>query len=252
MESALTSMFGYDRRKSIKADRCAPPPIGCGGIANTFRDELSRKEFAISGLCQKCQDSVFGTDEEPVAEPEPPPERYVAKPDEFVTEGCQMFSGQADAVSHRYHKYLGKSGNTWLVADAPNAAEHVYVTNNPQNTTSRSQGFEGFGGATLQMPLLDGTVFELHGGWHSNSDALFADTGIDVRDKYLTFVVLAKERDFTKDLSMRTILRGIVYKDAAPTLGKYDRYKDLIPLYPEARVYYSQSHGGSSSGYIDR
>jgi len=25
-----------------------------------FRDELSRKEFNISGLCQKCQDEMFG------------------------------------------------------------------------------------------------------------------------------------------------------------------------------------------------
>jgi len=25
-----------------------------------FRDELSRKEFKISGLCQKCQDATFG------------------------------------------------------------------------------------------------------------------------------------------------------------------------------------------------
>jgi len=25
-----------------------------------FRDELSRRESAISGLCQKCQDDVFG------------------------------------------------------------------------------------------------------------------------------------------------------------------------------------------------
>lgn len=24
-----------------------------------FKDELSRKEFAISGLCQRCQNSVF-------------------------------------------------------------------------------------------------------------------------------------------------------------------------------------------------
>lgn len=27
---------------------------------NEFRDELSLKEFKISGLCQKCQDSFFG------------------------------------------------------------------------------------------------------------------------------------------------------------------------------------------------
>lgn len=35
----------------------------CGKIINTsdeFRDELSRKEYSISGLCQNCQDAVFG------------------------------------------------------------------------------------------------------------------------------------------------------------------------------------------------
>lgn len=26
-----------------------------------FRDELSRKEYKISGMCQKCQDDFFGT-----------------------------------------------------------------------------------------------------------------------------------------------------------------------------------------------
>lgn len=25
-----------------------------------FRDELSRKEYSISGLCQQCQDEMFG------------------------------------------------------------------------------------------------------------------------------------------------------------------------------------------------
>lgn len=27
---------------------------------NEFKDELSRREFKISGLCQHCQDSIFG------------------------------------------------------------------------------------------------------------------------------------------------------------------------------------------------
>ena len=26
----------------------------------TFRDEISAKEYGISGMCQSCQDSVFG------------------------------------------------------------------------------------------------------------------------------------------------------------------------------------------------
>lgn len=36
----------------------------CGGEASTFRDDLSRKEYTISGMCQDCQDKVFETPEE--------------------------------------------------------------------------------------------------------------------------------------------------------------------------------------------
>jgi len=32
----------------------------CGERVGEFKDELSRKEYTISGMCQKCQDSVFG------------------------------------------------------------------------------------------------------------------------------------------------------------------------------------------------
>lgn len=29
---------------------------------NSFRNEISKKEFRISGLCQTCQDKMFGVD----------------------------------------------------------------------------------------------------------------------------------------------------------------------------------------------
>lgn len=32
----------------------------CGKPVGKFKDELSKKEFGISGMCQACQDSVFG------------------------------------------------------------------------------------------------------------------------------------------------------------------------------------------------
>jgi hypothetical protein len=60
IESFLKRTFGVDRREAICHDRCISPPIGCGEFVAGFRDECSRKEFKISGLCQKCQDSVFG------------------------------------------------------------------------------------------------------------------------------------------------------------------------------------------------
>jgi hypothetical protein len=44
--------------KAIDAGNC---PV-CKQPITEFRNELSKREFGISGLCQKCQDSVFGAD----------------------------------------------------------------------------------------------------------------------------------------------------------------------------------------------
>lgn len=64
MERAIDGIFGFDRRDSIKEDKCIPIPYGCAGPALEFRDELSRKEYTISGLCQKCQDAFYGKSDE--------------------------------------------------------------------------------------------------------------------------------------------------------------------------------------------
>lgn len=58
----ITKTFGFDRRKFIEDNHCVPAPIGCGRSVNTtgFRDERSLREFRISGLCQECQDLIFG------------------------------------------------------------------------------------------------------------------------------------------------------------------------------------------------
>jgi hypothetical protein len=40
--------------------------LGCGRLIQDveFRDEVSEREYRISGLCQDCQDFVFGVDSE--------------------------------------------------------------------------------------------------------------------------------------------------------------------------------------------
>ena len=58
IENLLEVIAG--RTTSIKGNICVRAPIGCGGPATEFKDDLSRKEYTISGLCQKCQDEVFG------------------------------------------------------------------------------------------------------------------------------------------------------------------------------------------------
>lgn len=52
--------LGFGRTTSIKAGVCVPAPLGCGKTIEGFKDALSHKEYGISGLCQKCQDEVFG------------------------------------------------------------------------------------------------------------------------------------------------------------------------------------------------
>lgn len=60
IENFLNRILGDNRKASITTNLCVAPPIGCGGPATEFRDELSEKEYRISGLCQTCQDSIFG------------------------------------------------------------------------------------------------------------------------------------------------------------------------------------------------
>ena len=47
---------GRKRVDSIKLDICS----WCNAPVLRFKDELSRKEYTISGFCQECQDKTFG------------------------------------------------------------------------------------------------------------------------------------------------------------------------------------------------
>jgi len=49
-------LFGRSRTESLNAGLC----VTCGASAWPFRDEVSQLEYHISGMCQACQDSVFG------------------------------------------------------------------------------------------------------------------------------------------------------------------------------------------------
>lgn len=49
---------GRKRIPSIRADIYT----WCGKPATDFRNDISRREYTISGMCQKCQDDFFGRD----------------------------------------------------------------------------------------------------------------------------------------------------------------------------------------------
>ena len=60
IEAALEDLgqllFGRSRQVAADNQSC----MVCGTDANFFRDDLSRKEFSISRMCQSCQDKTFG------------------------------------------------------------------------------------------------------------------------------------------------------------------------------------------------
>jgi len=60
IEEFLTDFLGSNRVKTIAQNKC----VSCDNIAMLFRDNISSKEYTISGLCQDCQDSVFGVEED--------------------------------------------------------------------------------------------------------------------------------------------------------------------------------------------
>lgn len=162
---------------------------------------------------------------------------------DWTEDQYRMTCGSAEAESRKYRRIEGSRGCVWLVAIQPNAGDNVYF-HDPKDTKS-----DGFAGRTLQFPLEDGTVYSAKGPWHTNCDALFKDTGVDIRNQHQTFVVLAKERDYK---NMRSIMKDVVYMDDAPVIGDFDRWKELAKQHPEAVYYYSKSSGGSSCGMIRR
>ena len=59
IDSLITSIMGRDRQETIRAGLC----MTCNAVdvdKKGFRDDLSSKEYCISGMCQECQDKMWG------------------------------------------------------------------------------------------------------------------------------------------------------------------------------------------------
>ncbi len=99
IEQTLESVAG--RTTAIRADRCVNPPIGCGQPITGFKDEISEREYLISGLCSACQDIVFAEPPEPPA-PSPAQQRLLDKM-AIADRNC----GRANGSKRRFKKWVG-------------------------------------------------------------------------------------------------------------------------------------------------
>jgi len=163
---------------------------------------------------------------------------------DYMIEFQPMISGMGEAQSRKYIPLITEDGCLWLVADQPNMGDNVYYC----SFDPRSRGF---GGAILHFELVDGDSIGLPGPWHGNTESLFEDTGIDIRDTHLTFVVIAKSREFQ---GYQCILKDVLYMDSEPTVGKFDRGDTIAKEWANKLgtpvACYRQSCGGSSNGMV--
>lgn len=59
MNKEILEKMGFEKEVQ-RVDRGKCPICDKKIIESDFRDYLSKKEFRISGMCQSCQDKVFG------------------------------------------------------------------------------------------------------------------------------------------------------------------------------------------------
>lgn len=68
IQKRIADVLYPNRIPKMKAHVC----MICNGKVVGFRDELSEKEFLISGMCQLCQDKIFNVEDEEEEESEEP------------------------------------------------------------------------------------------------------------------------------------------------------------------------------------
>lgn len=129
-----------------------------------------------------------------------------------------MHSASGEAAQYRYRLATGKDGRRWVYADAPNAADQVWVDGGPRS--------EGSGGRTLTFELADGGAVALQGPWKTSADGLFTATGVDIRDRYTTRGIVALERERGRVYGP-DIYREIIHYDEGPLVGTFDRVRDI-------------------------
>lgn len=169
-----------------------------------------------------------------------------------MIERMAMFSASHQQSLSVYDHHIGKSGQHWFVATGNDRGGKCYVWD-PRDRDSR-----GFAGRTLTFRLSDGTTMVVKGPWHSNSDALFADTGVDVRNEHVTWGCIGLNRVYRRNNAGDSIgyITEVVYFDPTPMVGPFNRVDDYaIYLQKTTRAHlyvFSMSVGGSHHGPVGK
>jgi hypothetical protein len=142
----------------------------------------------------------------------------------------------------------------YLPIEGVNAADHFrYVVNCADGVhvtdPNPSGPFRGYGGSTLEFPLDDGTIDKVKGPWHTNSEAFFKETGINISDLHLTQVTIGTE----SGKGFMEVGGDVLYRENEPVLGPFmrgERIAQQLADVLDISVYcVRESAGGGSAGW---
>lgn len=162
---------------------------------------------------------------------------------EFTIHG-PMISASGDAAERKFHLYTTKAGKRWVVADQPNAGENIYVDG--------GKGSEGMAGRTLTFALASGETVDFIGPWKAGANALFAATGVDVRDTIYTRGVAAFGIEHNKVFGRPHTYLDVQHYDETPVLGSYERVERIAQRISDESgriVYFAYSSKGGGSAF---
>lgn len=166
-----------------------------------------------------------------------------------VPESYGMVSALAEQSSVPLWDYtVGKNGIHWFWPTDHDEAGAMVHCGSPVMAGKRSGGY---GGRTITFMTKDGGI-DIQGPWHSNSDALFEETGVDIRDRHRTYGIVSMNRDYD---GTTTIMVGVVHADPEDgAIGTFGRIEEMAKKFADRHerpfYYYRKSRGGSSCGSV--
>jgi len=146
-----------------------------------------------------------------------------------------------------YKMVIGKSGKAWFYRDRKFAATAIYVDG--------GKGSEGMGGRTCRFDLEDGTHYDSIGPWMTTAEHLFADTGVDVRNRYASRLILCRKIEYPKNgYYTRPNMLDVVHFEEEYVEGTRNRADELAQQIAnkmgEKLFYFIETPGGSTCFHV--
>ena len=160
--------------------------------------------------------------------------------------GPVMRCASSEAEERSYRMALDGKGCVWFYClEATSPGDTVYF-HDPNDLHS-----DGFAGRTITFRIGKTGQYLAKGPWHSNTDALYERTQIDLRAKHLTFGAVALRRSYDH---LDTVLEDLLHIDKEPELGEFSRVEKIAQGHADRLghpvFYYSESSGGSGCGPV--